>query len=978
MATSALATAFVNIVPGTAAVENYLKGGGLADQAGQAGTKAGDAFGSGFGGALKKLATAGALIAIGKQITDFVGQSISAGNSLYIEFEGVNQVFGKSAAAVQAFAKTAASTAGISEAAALSAAKGFGGFATSAGLAAGEAAKFSIDLTKAAGDMASFYGGGTEASLSAIKSALMGQYEPMLKYNQQLNEAAVRQEAFALKLTNTTDQALTPQQKTLAVQSLLMKGLGVAQGDFVKYADSFDNAQQTMTANFQNMQATLGQSLLPVLGQLVAAINPVIEMAGPLLFQVFQKLIPLFELVTNTISRLMPAMEPIVNIFGSLVDIIVSVLDTALAPLIDVITIVAEVVAPVAEIFAELISSILKPLGAYLKGIVVPIFKVFGAILETVLVPVLEILGAILGAVFEAFMPLVNVFSSMAKKYLPQFTNFMRQYVGPAMEGFAGFVIQYAVPAISWLGQIFANFYVWFLKGFIDGFKWLMKTLQPVWDFLKPIVETLMAVMNIKPIKLSLTTTTDKNTKDFFGGGDLPGKIDYSGLDAGGVDPKAAKKAEAARKKAAAQAVKDRKAISKILASTNDDITNINNKYNDAVSEANKKFTDASAKIFENYNDKVSDLTTKRDADLAASTKEHTAKIAQIQNDFTKKLTDIVQQSKDRLRSAFQSVTAVDVGKTFADLGAKSVDNVIIKLQRGLKKAKDLVANAAALANAGFSQTFIEQVIAQGPDTGNAFAQALLDATPDARAQLQALFLETEATSAHGMDGLAQTMYEKTGLATEALRTLYAQTEADLTAMLDAETLRYAEEQAKILATFNTGIEEANTARDEALADANKTLTEALADATTTLNESMAEVEKDLTEKLSAYKGKLKAFADEVDAIKARIAEGKAPAPLDFSNAWITNAMAAGYQVSATGKLVALASGGYVDSPTPALVGEAGPEVVTPLKDFERMMGLTNTQTQPNITYIAAPNQSLDAEQALFTAIRRAKAVGAW
>lgn len=39
-------------------------------------------------------------------------------------------------------------------------------------------------------------------------------------------------------------------------------------------------------------------------------------------------------------------------------------------------------------------------------------------------------------------------------------------------------------------------------------------------------------------------------------------------------------------------------------------------------------------------------------------------------------------------------------------------------------------------------------------------------------------------------------------------------------------------------------------------------------------------------------------------------------------------------------KIPKLAAGGFVDSPTTALIGEAGPEVVTPLKDFERMMGL--------------------------------------
>lgn len=44
-----------------------------------------------------------------------------------------------------------------------------------------------------------------------------------------------------------------------------------------------------------------------------------------------------------------------------------------------------------------------------------------------------------------------------------------------------------------------------------------------------------------------------------------------------------------------------------------------------------------------------------------------------------------------------------------------------------------------------------------------------------------------------------------------------------------------------------------------------------------------------------------------------------------------------------------LAKGGFVSRPTLALVGEAGPEVVTPLREFERMMGIgeSNSSSRP-------------------------------
>lgn len=78
------------------------------------------------------------------------------------------------------------------------------------------------------------------------------------------------------------------------------------------------------------------------------------------------------------------------------------------------------------------------------------------------------------------------------------------------------------------------------------------------------------------------------------------------------------------------------------------------------------------------------------------------------------------------------------------------------------------------------------------------------------------------------------------------------------------------------------------------------------------------------------------------------------------------------------GKIPRLAKGGFVDSPTTALIGEAGPEVVTPLRDFERMMGLDGNGRGNTVNYYAAPNQSIDAEQALFTAMKRAKVLAAW
>jgi hypothetical protein len=296
-----------------------------------------------------------------------------------------------------------------------------------------------------------------------------------------------------------------------------------------------------------------------------------------------------------------------------------------------------------------------------------------------------------------------------------------------------------------------------------------------------------------------------------------------------------------------------------------------------------------------------------------------------------------------------------------------------MKLRTGLNSARDLVANAGALASAGFSQTFIEQIVAQGPDAGNAMAKAILTATPEAQGELQTLFAETEKLSAHGMDTLANTMYEKSGLATEALRNLYSQAQVDLEAALIAENEYYTAQQLEIQATFQEGMTEAARVRDEALAEAEKALNEALTAATTALNESLSAIEKEFNAAMKEFKGQLAGHALAIKNIKDEIAAARAEAMKPIVITRIENVVVNRSTVG----VKPFADGGFVNGPVNALIGEAGPEVVTPLKDFERMMGLDGGNGK-TIIYNAAPNQSLDAEQALFQAIKRAKVVGTW
>jgi hypothetical protein len=206
-------------------------------------------------------------------VTGFLAKTVTAASNFSAQFEGVNQTFGNGAKAVQEYAAQAATLSGISETAALNAAKNFGGFATSAGLSGQAAADFAIELVKAAGDLASFADVPVDEALNAIQSGLAGQTEPLRNFQILLDQTTLKNRAFDMGLTKTTDEALTPQQKVLATHVELMDQMGVKAGDFVNYSETFGNQVKSLTGEWANMERAIGDELLPVLEELMPEIR---------------------------------------------------------------------------------------------------------------------------------------------------------------------------------------------------------------------------------------------------------------------------------------------------------------------------------------------------------------------------------------------------------------------------------------------------------------------------------------------------------------------------------------------------------------------------------------------------------------------------------------------------------------------------------------------------------------------------------
>lgn len=847
----------------------------------------------GVTGAFKKLAIAATAVAGIKMFTNLVQESTQAASSLVAEAEGVKQTFGENSQVIADWAKNAAQTAGMSETAALQAAKGFGGFARSAGLAGDSASTFATGLAQAAGDLGSFFDVPTEDALRAIQSGLAGQTEPLRRYNILINDATLRQRALAMGLVETTTQALSPQNKVLATQAEIMAQLGPAAGDFVKYAGDYGNSMKTLNAMIDNLKANVGEQLLPVMGKLVQSFMPLVEQIGPLAEQLFANLEPLISALVDAVGQLLPILTPVFEVLGEVAGVVADIFAQLLPPILDIIEILLPPLQQIVGIFLDLISDIIPPLASLFERALVPIIELLVDLLNEYAIPLLEAMGDQLGdTLYDAITAVTDVLVVMLdalKPIIQAVKDFEKQsgisFVQVAIQlnplilalKLVSSILQFISYNAEIAGKLLKGDFAGAASTINMGFeKWKAARDASRWNGQYSGVDT----TSLAGIMAASGTTTGTTTP----------VTPYVPPVGGTPEEKKAKEYADRRKKIMGWVNEARKDMAAAQKKYTDTVESVNERYGERVAEAQQKFTE-----------RITEITIQRDKDLAQATKDHGDRVIAIQKDYATRLQDIVKQSMDRLRSAFSGAVATDVGSLFASLmpqdGAlsqatyremrngmevavswwgQSIDSrsgiggVVESLRSKLDAAKQLASNAAALSNAGYSQTFIEQVIGQGTDVGNKMAEEILNSAPETQAELKTLYAELEKVTESGVDTLAQKIYEKNGLATTELKNMYTATQAELAQALVDEQKMYTEQIAEINRTFNEAFAEAEITRDKAIADAQADLTKSLAEAAQTLYDSLIDIRKNFNAEIATMKGNLAGLGKVVSSVRTQ------------------------------------------------------------------------------------------------------------
>jgi hypothetical protein len=314
----------------------------------------------------------------------------------------------------------------------------------------------------------------------------------------------------------------------------------------------------------------------------------------------------------------------------------------------------------------------------------------------------------------------------------------------------------------------------------------------------------------------------------------------------------------------------------------NERVADLKERYNEQMAAADERFAERKANIDERFNEQMAAATERHlEAVAEARSRRALADIAAIKTydkqklsleknlqnkladlrknaaektaDLTRKAAEkqagIIKQSVDRLRNAFASKTGFSLTEAFGE--GTSGEDILAKLTEKLRVSTNLAEKAEFLAANGFTQPFIEQVMAAGPEIGNELADAILQANPETIEQFKKTFNQLEIVSNTGMDVLAASMNTGANLATSELRTAYNQVAIDLKQSLnevDAElTLNMAEQQA----AFNEAMTAAAAVRDEKLAQNFAALTESIAKSDKALVEAQAKARADQTKALA-------------------------------------------------------------------------------------------------------------------------------
>lgn len=133
-------------------------------------------------------------------------------------------------------------------------------------------ADVSLNLTKLAGDMASFYNKDQAEVAEDLRSVFTGMVVPLRQYGLDLTQATLKE--WAMKNGMDADiESMSQAEKTMLRYQYVLANTTAAQGDFSRTADTWANQVRMLRENFKRLGAVIGQPIIKALKPMVKALN---------------------------------------------------------------------------------------------------------------------------------------------------------------------------------------------------------------------------------------------------------------------------------------------------------------------------------------------------------------------------------------------------------------------------------------------------------------------------------------------------------------------------------------------------------------------------------------------------------------------------------------------------------------------------------------------------------------------------------
>jgi hypothetical protein len=440
----------------------------------KAGQDTGKGFKGGFGGALKGIGgvIAGGLAAAG--VGNFLKDSVSAASDLNESFNAISVSYGDVSEQIIELGDTAANRLGLSQTAFNQIATQFSGFAENIGGEGQGVVDFIDTLSQRGADFASVYNLDVNEALATFQSGLAGETEPLRKFGVDLSAAKVEAFAYANGIA-AAGEPLTEAQKQQARYGSLLEQTDKVQGDFINTQDGLANAQRTLGANFEDLQASVGGPLLNAFANLTTALLPVIENMGPILTETIEGLAPVIEDLTKQIPSILEGFLPLIPVLGQIAGLFLSL--------------VAELLPVFVQLFEQLMP-VITDLLPILTTFVIDVMAVLVPILMTILEALLPIVEALLPVFLEVIIALVPVFLRLVEAMLPIIDRVL-----PLMIGFIEFLTPILVVVAEILGTILVAAVGFFIGAIENGSETIgvfATFFKDTWNGIKSFFEDLI------------------------------------------------------------------------------------------------------------------------------------------------------------------------------------------------------------------------------------------------------------------------------------------------------------------------------------------------------------------------------------------------------------------------------------------------------------------------------------------------------